>query len=71
MRDAERNATDVGTESDASGSNDRLNSIFPNRGALEGGARVRIVGQGFVAGMRVSLGLRGCTDVEVVSESHL
>ncbi len=49
----------------------RLNSVFPNRGPVEGGVQIRIVGADFVDGMRVRLGRRGCGEIQVLSGNHI
>lgn len=49
----------------------RLNSLIPSRGELSGGTRVRVIGRDFRNGMRVEIGERECTELELESENHL
>ncbi|MCB9522066.1 MAG: IPT/TIG domain-containing protein [Myxococcales bacterium] len=49
----------------------RFNSVFPSRGELAGGTRLRIVGREFVEGMRVRLGAQDCLELTVENENHM
>lgn len=51
--------------------NTLLNSVIPNRGPLEGGTRLRLVGREFSADLQVRLGDQPCLEVELESENHL
>ncbi len=65
---------DLGASADAAPDAEveaRLNSVFPNRAPVPGQVSVRIVGRGFVDGMRVRLGRKGCLDIQVVTENHI
>ena len=48
-----------------------LNSILPGRGPLTGGGRIRIVGQGFIDDVSVTIAGQPCSEVELESENHL
>ncbi|MFN3197797.1 MAG: IPT/TIG domain-containing protein [Bradymonadia bacterium] len=48
-----------------------VNSIIPARGPIDGGTRVRIVGQQFIEGTSVQIGGQACTDPVVESENHI
>jgi hypothetical protein len=56
---------------DAEVADPRLNSVFPNRGSVQGGTRLRLVGRDFSEGMRVRLGRYDCLDLEVENPNHL
>lgn len=58
-------------EADADPLGPRLNSLIPSRSELAGGIRVRVIGRDFRNGVRVEIGERECTDLELESENHL
>ena len=62
---------DLGVALDEGVVPNRLNSIFPNRGPVDGGVSVRLVGADFVEGVRVRIGRVGCGQLEVISENHI
>ncbi|MCB9549084.1 MAG: IPT/TIG domain-containing protein [Myxococcales bacterium] len=62
---------DAAVEADADPLGPRLNSLIPSRGELAGGIRVRVIGREFRNGVRVEIGDRECTELEVESENHL
>lgn len=49
----------------------RINSVIPNRGPLEGGTRLLVVGQDFVPDTQVRIGATPCAEVEYESPNHL
>ncbi len=49
----------------------RVNSVIPNRGAIDGGTRILIVGERFTATTEVHLGGDACTELAFESENHI
>ncbi len=58
-------------EEDADQRGPKLNSVFPNRGPVGGGTRLRIVGVGFLEGTTVQVGDQPCAEVVVENENRI
>jgi len=58
-------------EEDADLRGPKLNSIFPNRGPVTGGTRLRVVGLGFLEGTTVQVGDQPCADLVIDSENRI
>lgn len=48
-----------------------LNSLIPNRGPIEGGTQIRIIGTGFGEGLVIRIGENACAEQEIVTPNQV